>query len=399
MIVLLTSPAHAAPEFWINPGSQLSGDGSQADPWTVASPEEFDAQLRKTPAHATIHLGPGVFETYGAGAPGQPGFIVKNGWSIQGAGIDKTVIRLVGCLPDEHPGSGIGFIFFSGWGPGVDRIAMRDFTADCNAIAVMDHVKRQNISLSAIYLMGSQHTVQRVKAINAIGRRGRPGVNPEAFVIRVGPRDANTDATGYFVEDCEVSSFQGGAVTAIALLGTGGKNGATGAFRRNQIVLQGSGGEFGFSAYGANGFVIEHNVTHRAARAFNWDTAAPGRDLIIRNNRFLQCTGSALLLGGGSASVVEDNVIELSGAKAVGVMISARNKVLPGASGWVIRNNVFQAPGRDGVAVRFYGDEPAPGCTFTGNRIEDGLKIRAGRSGFRVWRNNVNREGRIVAPE
>jgi hypothetical protein len=73
--------------------------------------------------------------------------------------------------------------------------------------------------------------------------------------------------------------------------------------------------------------------------------------------------------------------------------------VFPGAEAWVIRNNVITAPDRRGVAVRFYKDEPAPGCVFTGNRIDDGILIHPGTRGFKVWRDNVNTKGRALNRE
>jgi hypothetical protein len=386
--------AASGPEIWIQPGREAGGKGTREDPWKVATAEDFDARLRAAPENATIRLGPGVYETHG-----WPAFTVKSGWTLEGAGIDKTIIRLKRCVADEHPGSGMGFMFFSGWGPGVERVTFRDFTADCNSAGVIKEMGRKNITLSAIYLMGREQTIQRVKAIHAIGRRGLPKSNPEAFVIRVGPRDENTDATGYLVEHCEVSSFDGGMVTAIALLGTGGKNGSRGAFRNNKVILQGGGGEFGFSAYGTGDFVIENNTTIRASRAFNWDTAAPGRNLIIRSNQFLECTGWALNLGGGGNSIVEKNVIELHGSNGVGVQISARNEVFPGAGPWTIRDNVFRASRRGGIAVRFYKGTPVPECVFTGNRVEDNLKIDSSVRGFRVWRDNQNARGRAIAQQ
>ncbi|MBX3745906.1 MAG: right-handed parallel beta-helix repeat-containing protein [Verrucomicrobiae bacterium] len=382
--------------FWLQPGRTPGGSGSQSDPWIVSQPEDFDARLRAIPTNSVITLLPGVFETYGSGAPGQPGFFVKNGWTVQGAGIHRTTVRLVGCILDQHPGSGVGRVFFSGWGPGVERVVLRDLTVDCNERGVRARMKADDLTLSAVFLMGREHRVERIKAINALGRRTLPGGNPECFVIALSPRDDSTDATGYFVEDCEVSSFAGGSVTAIALLGTGGRNGATGALRRNRVVLGGTGGEFGFSAYGAGGFVIEHNVTRQAARAFNWDTAAPGRDLTIRNNQFLQCTGWALTLGGGGDSIVEDNVIELAGPNALGVQISARNEIFPGAGAWIIRNNTFRARSGTPMVVRFFRGVPVPGCQFVGNRIDPRLRHDPSAAKFDTWRANVDLRNRPV---
>lgn len=394
-------PAPGAPgsdpaSFWLKSGRSSGGAGSQSDPWIVSQPEEFDARLRAIPTNAVIHLLPGTFETYGGGAPGQPGFFVKSGWTLQGAGIDRTTVRLVGCILDQHPGSGVGRVFFSGWGPGVERVVIRDLTVDCNERGVRARMKADDLTLSAVFLLGREHRVERIKAINAIGRRTLPGGNPECFVIALSPRDESTDATGYFAEDCEVSAFAGGSVTAIALLGTGGRNGATGAFRRNRVFLNGTGGEFGFSAYGAGGFVIEHNVTRRAARAFNWDTAAPGRDLTIRHNQFLQTTGWALTLGGGGDSIVEDNLIELAGPNALGVQISARNEIFPGAGAWVIRNNTFRARSGTPMVVRFYRGQPVPGCQFVGNRIDPRLRHDPSAAKFDSWRANVDLRNRPV---
>ncbi len=391
------TPALGASKYWLSPGpGQPGGSGTEADPWITPTATEFDARLRQLPPDAIIQLGAGAFETHGWGSPGQPGFLVKTGWTLQGAGMEKTTVRLVGCVADQQAGSGIGRMFFSGWGPGVERVVMRDFTADCNHTGVARAMQRTAISLEAINLMGREFRIERVRAINALGRRGAAGVNPESFIIAVAPRDDTTDATGYWVEDCVVDRFGGGDCTAIGLLGKGGKAGATGAFRRNQILLDGKPGRFGFSAHGTREFVIENNRTRGTSRAFNWDTPAPGHNLLIRSNEFLQCTGWALNLCSGGDSIIENNLIELSAPESIGVHISGPNSIFGGARPWIVRSNQFRARGNGTIVARFYEGKAVPGCVFEGNRLQGRLKVDPSVAGFTVWRNNRDAGNRVV---
>jgi hypothetical protein len=392
-------PAAERPQVWLTPkGERPGGTGTQQDPYVVTQPEEFDARMRAIPDHALIHLGPGVFETYGWGAPDQPGFRVRTGWTVQGAGIDQTTVRLMGCVADQHPGSGIGRIFFSGWGAGVDGVVIQNFTADCNFPGVSRAMGRKGISLAAVSLMGRDLRVEKVKVIQSAGYRSAPGVNPETFAISLSPRDGETDASGYFIEDCEVSNFSGGKITAISILGKGGKNGASGALRRNRVELVGVDGEFAFSAYGAREVVIEQNTTRRAVRAFNWDTPGPGHGILIRSNQFFECVNWALNLGGGSDSIIEHNLIELAGDRAVGVHISAANEIFPGAGKWTIRNNTFRVTRGSPTLAAFFRNVPVPGCVFENNRIEGRVKMDRSAAGFTVWRNNTDNRRREVTP-
>ncbi len=402
-VLLLAAPAPmlAAGEFWLEPGRQRGGSGTREDPWRVDSAETFDERMRGIPANSIIHLGKGTFETYGSGAPDQKGFLVKSGWQVIGAGQKQTTIRLLGCTPDTQAGSGIGRMFFSGWGAGVENVVFRDFTADCNADGVRKRMRRDNITLEAINLFGRQITIQRIRAINAIGRRANPNANPEAFVIAVSPRDDNTEADGYLIEDCEVSRFAGGNCTGICLLGGGGRgggrNGARGVIRNNRVLLNGGGGEFAFSAYGTADFRIENNESRLAARAFNWDSDRPGSGLVIVSNRFLRCTSFAINLGGGGDSIIERNIIELEKPTAVAFQISAKNERYPGARSWIIRDNVIRTRARGGIAVRFFRGEPVPGCVFENNQLDPALTVDPSARAFQTWRGNSTTRGRPVS--
>ena len=86
-------PAAERPQVWLTPkGERPGGTGTQQDPYVVTRPEEFDARMRAIPDHAVIHLGPGVFETYGWGAPDQPGFRVRSGWTRMSPSSARSMI-------------------------------------------------------------------------------------------------------------------------------------------------------------------------------------------------------------------------------------------------------------------------------------------------------------------
>jgi hypothetical protein len=84
------------------------GAGTQADPYQVNTPEQFSTLMQLLPPNLVITFLPGTYYTYGFSAgdyaidtctPVQnppKGWMPKVNWTIEGAGIDKTNITLVG---------------------------------------------------------------------------------------------------------------------------------------------------------------------------------------------------------------------------------------------------------------------------------------------------------------
>lgn len=367
--------------------------GTQDAPFIVRTADAFDARMRGTSPNTTIHLLPGIYETKG-GTADSGGFAVKNGWTIRGAGMGRTTVRLVGCVRDKGGGTAVGRAFFSGWGDGVTNVLLTDLTVDANGPGVARVAGTDRLSTEGVRLMGRDLRLERVHAIRAVGRRNAPGVNPESFILGIGTRTA-TDRHGSFeILSCKVSDFVGGACTAIAIYGPDDPAALSGGLiRSNHVQLNGQGSDVGLGAYG-DGIVVERNEVTGAARAFNWDTPKHGRGTIIRSNVFLGCIGYALCLGGGTDGLVEGNVIEVVGDTAVAVLLSARNDVLPGASRWVIRGNILKArSGRPG-ATAFYRDSIAPGCVFENNIMDPAFELRGKPEHFARWRGNRQPDGR-----
>src|SRR5258705_12536908 len=65
----------------------------------------FDDRMKEMLPNTTIHIGPGTFETRGIweGPPLTPGWRIKTGQRILGAGMGLTTVKLVGCLVPNFP--------------------------------------------------------------------------------------------------------------------------------------------------------------------------------------------------------------------------------------------------------------------------------------------------------
>ena len=393
LVTTASPPASRAAEVWLTPErGRAEATGTRQNPYPVPTAEAFDQRLRELPAGTVIHLLPGTYETKG-GTTDAGGFQVRSGWQIRGAGMDRTTVRLTGFVRDQGGATGVGRVFFNGWGPGVSNVVIADLTVDANGEGIVRAAGTPRMTTEAVRLQGRDLLLERVRAVGAVGRRNAPGVNPESFILQIGPHSPADRTASFRILGCEVRDFAGGNCTAISLFGPDRADTLSGGLvRSNRITLGGTGGEFGFAAYG-DGVIVEFNQVTGASRAFNWDTPKNGRRTIIRTNQFLRCTGYALCLGGGADGLVEGNLIELAGNGALGVLLSARNDTFPGASGWVIRGNTFRAAsGRPGVAA-FHRNAVAPGSVFENNVLEPALELRARPQDFARWRGNRQPDG------
>ena len=394
----LFSAEEAPGEFWFAKRTDgQPGTGTLQDPYNARNSETFDGWMRKIPERSVIHLLPGEYETMGFSRGNVPGFVVKNGWRIKGAGTGNTTLKLVAVATDRTVSSGWNAVLFSGWGKPVSHVSIEDLTVDCNYQGISKVSGLTNLSTQAVFLLGDNLRVERVKAIRAAGLRYDQGgkLNPETFVITVGPHGDTEQPWGYRIHDCEVSEFAGGFCTAIAIAGAGSRGGATGVISGNRVRLS-EPGQFAYSGYASSGILIENNVAIGAHRGLNWDTGQ-GRNLVVRGNFFLEQPAIGAMLGGAEDSVFENNIIELTGSNSVGIKMSAKNSVFPGASGWIIRNNVIRnlSKGKN-FAVQFVNEVPPPGSVFEYNRVDPSLKFGDLGKGFESWSNNTDLEGRAL---
>lgn len=404
LLALIPGPDRAKAaesEIWFSPrAGRVPGDGSRQRPFEAGGPA-FDERLRALPPGSTVRLLPGTYETRGFQNGGPDGILVKSGWTLTGAGVDRTTLRLIATLDDRTNNSGRNYVLFSGWGPTVSNVTISDLTIDCNYRGVSRASGLTNLSLHGIGLYGRDLVVRQVKVVNAAGYRSLPGVNPESFPIHLGIRGLEEPGGNLRIENCEVSSFAGGAATGIATLGEGGRDGIQGVIRGNRVVMNHGPAQFGYSGYGSNGLIVEQNWCSGAVRGFNWDTGGHGRNLIIRSNQFLNCRSYGVLIGGSRDGLLEGNTIEMDGTHGAAVVLSAPNQLFAGASGWVVRGNTLRRrTSRPGelLSVHFWNEVPPPGITFENNRIDPSLGLRVPTRGFARWNANVDLRNREYRP-
>src|SRR5438477_6258368 len=85
-------------EIWVGKAATgpLSGSGSISDPYLVSSAIDFDNLLASFSPYSTIHLAPGTYTTQGHSDGLTTGWSPRRGQRIVGAGVDATLIQLVG---------------------------------------------------------------------------------------------------------------------------------------------------------------------------------------------------------------------------------------------------------------------------------------------------------------
>ena len=154
----------------------------------------FDEAARVAPEGATIHIGPGVFQTRGSG-PGlstPPGWRPRSGQKIIGSGMGATTLKLVGAPIASVHYYAIGTDFEY-----LDAFEVSDLTVDCN----VEGQTSRFIATGAVGLIGGgRHIrIRRVRAIN-FGTRTAAGYveNFPLFAVAA----LGTDSYDLVFEDC-----------------------------------------------------------------------------------------------------------------------------------------------------------------------------------------------------
>ncbi len=107
------------------------GTGSKSDPFDGSTAALFDAAMRSIPEYTSVHLGPGLFLTFGGSAslPANTGWNPKNGLKLIGSGIAATYIRLVNTGVANHD------VIVTPSSAAVQYCEIANLTVDCNVSA------------------------------------------------------------------------------------------------------------------------------------------------------------------------------------------------------------------------------------------------------------------------
>lgn len=194
-------------EIWISRyRTDGQGHGSQLDPYDGSSPAKLTAlftDITKTPAGATIHLGPALsaapFQMDAAATGLGAAFYCRSGWTIVGAGMYATYVQLIGNMAGQHYDVEA---FKTASNVSTDNITIRDLTVDCNYTGLSATADTANLEKQfksgAVCIYGSNNLVQRTRCINSYGSLAN---NFERFDFLLGS-PSTTATTGNRILDC-----------------------------------------------------------------------------------------------------------------------------------------------------------------------------------------------------
>ena len=369
-------------EVWISQGQARvgqSGDGTQENPFLVPQDNArlFDRVIRRIPPRATVHLGPGVFQTEGTVSTASAGMLravsFPEGCRIRGCGVGQTIIRLkAGVLGEGQRGVVVDFASSSPRNGLSSEVS--DLTVDCN----FGNQSPQSVKTVGINYSGFRTLIERVEIVHLGGRGG------EAFGIIGGnfdAKDVNTESS-VLIRGCRVHQPYTGWDAYLTGISPAGNNRWTG--RGEDCVVDFSparypvSGAQGISFAGsARKLKIRRNVVTGCTRGIHFDT--PGQHppvepvgVEMSDNRLLQCS-IGIAIGWPGESLFEkiryrdfkitDNIIRNSGG--IGVELSNR------CSGFVVQNNRIESSSEtppDAYCVAFSLDVLCTGNQILGNQ-------------------------------
>jgi hypothetical protein len=143
-----------------------AGSGSVQDPFDASSIEKYDAILLRFRENTNFFYAPGIYETEGGYSRTRQ--TANPDCHHFGAGVDRTIIRLVGAW---HP-TADGVIFYADYDATVDGFELHDLTLDCNASG--NPKFRDGIgAVGAVNVVGNNMLFSNLKVVHfGTGKRG-----------------------------------------------------------------------------------------------------------------------------------------------------------------------------------------------------------------------------------
>lgn len=279
----------------------LAGSGTKRDPYDASTAAKYTTFLTTLQPNYTFHYGPGIYETYGWLFTSRK--TAGTGCKHFGAGIDKTIIRLVGA--SNGPADGV--VFGSSYDDRSDGFELRDLTIDCNAAAQPKWTSGKARFVAAVNTRGSNIRIGKVK-VTGFGTRS---VGTECFPIFIASDALAGDFSDNVVENCVVTRPAKGNLDGASLLSLGPfvarATGHNNVARNNHIDVSGSDLLY---AHGPCAQLVEDNFIKGCSDGVYIEPVLrEGWQVVVRNNRFVDCaigvSGSAHI-----GSMVEGYLIE-----------------------------------------------------------------------------------------
>jgi len=204
------------------------GSGTATDPFDASTPQAYDGLLATFSQNTVFHYAPGTYQTTGwrYGVRQTAGTNCKH----YGAGIDQTIIQLVGANNTTDD----GVIFGSDYDVTADGFEIQNLTLDCNPAGNPKFVNGLG-AIGAVNTQGSNILIKGVKVINF----GTSLQGCECFVVLIcpGPILAWRSFDNVQVENCIFTSPARGNKDGLSCVVIGG---ATGVQLTNTAVVNSS---------------------------------------------------------------------------------------------------------------------------------------------------------------
>ncbi|HEV2988922.1 MAG TPA: hypothetical protein VG759_10800 [Candidatus Angelobacter sp.] len=303
------------------------GSGTLNDPYDGSTAEKFDGILRSrseaSQQNLIVCIGPGTYQTEGTydfiiNLPHKTarGFTLNKNWKIHGAGVDRTILKLIGFVPNPpggNKGTGVGVVF-STFGDGASGIEISDLSIDDNYSELKTKAQKQGIkalNLNAINLRSDQggHWIHRIKVSHSSGE-----IN-ETFPVWI--YSVNTKSpyvnTGNIIENVTISGWGGGKCTAIAVAA------ATAEVRNNSVEDY----QIGYGGWSMGKMSFHDNIARNTAYGFNVDSLE-NESVIIKNNQIIHPKEYGIVIGGGghySNFEITDNTFQINSPSVPAVLL------------------------------------------------------------------------------
>jgi hypothetical protein len=342
-----------------------SGDGSASNPYNGSDATKLDALLASLPVGPLcVRLGSGVFVT----ALGLP---VKNGWTVQGQGPDRTTVRLASGVLREKDKSAllIGGYDFGGAATLLDYACVRDLRIDGNRQGQPAYLIHLDGGIDAVVLWARRSRIENVDVINTYTSPG------EGFPVHIYSTGGTlTKPNRADIERVHVY-FHEGYATAISVFDqTGGR--ISGGIRH--CLVKGYGRAPSSTGFGAGGWVdfeVADNRVEGMASGVVIDTHNYARVKFLRNTFIGLYKFGFLVNGSGQydSLTFRGNRTELIPSDGAHYKFD-----LTRLTNLRVEDNVLVSRGQP-ITVAMHGGENADGV-IRANRLSGGLMFKLPKS-------------------